>query len=178
MWYGRCMRNFCFICTSNHWSSFTIITSAEVNISQQVSLKATPSKCMPPPLQHSHTVTHMTLIFHPMILEIWTVRIQSVVGIVVPFGSKLQIHSAVHKLSSSQDFHERRCVTLTSDPITLEISSAIRTHTTNICGKSHIWCHNEVIIWAKFCHIQNYFASYISVAFKEPQSGELNVTLT
>ena len=30
---------------------------------------------------------------------------------------------------------------------------------------------------AKFCRIQNHFASYISVRFNEPQSGELNVTL-
>ena len=39
------------------------------------------------------------------------------------------------------------------------------------------WLWDAIIIWAKFCRIQKYFASYISVIFNSPLCGSLNMTL-
>ena len=55
-----------------------------------------------------------------------------IISICASFGSIL---SAVQGLSSSQDFHGHRCVTLTFDPMTLKTFCAMSTRVMNIYAK-------------------------------------------
>jgi len=49
----------------------------------------------------------------------------------------VQIPLTVQELSTSQNFYDRRCVTLTFDPTTLKIFSSMSTHVMLICAKVH-----------------------------------------
>jgi len=64
----------------------------------------------------------VTLTFEPMTVKTRSTRLATVVSICVSSGSNLFSGSRVLGISSSQDFHGRRCLTLTCDPMTLKVS--------------------------------------------------------
>jgi len=66
-----------------------------------------------------------------MTLKTSSNHLSSTVSTSVTYGSNPPV---VHKLSTSQDFHVRRLMTLTFDPITLKTFSAIPIHMVNIGG--------------------------------------------